>query len=167
MRGAAGTIEAVLHWIEGAMADTTVHRLVEDWVVGEWLPKQFRQSFHGSQLPLSSGGVFDFDAVSDDREIVANISTSRLKTGPGKHGTGKVHKIRSDIYFLLLAQAARRLILLTEPDMHAWWLKEAARGRVPPEIEFRHVPIPDDLDDALSASRRRASQEVTPSIAPR
>ena len=150
------------------MADTRAHRLVEDWIAGQWLPDRFDQAFSETQIRLSSGGVFNFDAASEDREILANISTSNLKTGRGKYGTGKVHKIRSDIYFLLLARATRKLILLTEPDMYDWWLKEAARGRVPPEIGFQHVTIPDDLDAALQASRRRASREVTPTgTAPR
>ena len=144
------------------MADTTAHRQVQDWIADEWLPMRYGQPFAETEMPLASGGVFNFDAVSEDRQILANVSTSRWKTAPGRYGSGKVHKIRSDIYFLLLAQARRRLIVLTEPDMHAWWLKEAAKGRVPTDIEFLHAVIPDDLDATLQAARRKASSEVTP-----
>ena len=147
------------------MADTRAHRLAEQWIAGEWLPRQFGQTFAETQLSLSPGGVFNFDAVSEDHRIAANISTSAEKTNTGKHGTAKVQKIRSDIFFLLLATAQRKLIVLSEQDMHAWWLKEAARGRVPAEIEFLHVVLPDDLIFSLQASRRRASREVTPQTA--
>ena len=144
------------------MANTTAHRLVQDWITDEWLPKRYSQTFSEVELALSPGGVFNFDAVSEDRQIVANISTSQWKTAPGRHGSGKVHKIRSDIYFLLLTQARLKLVVLTEEDMHGWWLREAAKRRVPTEIEFLHAAIPNDLDTVLRASRRTASREVTP-----
>ena len=148
------------------MANTKAQRQVEDWIAGEWLPKRFGQAFSETQLPLSSGGVFNFDAVSEDREMVANISTSTEKTASGNHGSAKVQKIRSDIYFLLLARPSRKLIVLSEPDMHAWWRKETARGRVPAQIEFLHVVIPEHLNAILQASRRQASREVTPAADP-
>ena len=144
------------------MADTRAHELAEQWIAGEWLPKRFGQSFSEAHLPLSPGGVFTFDAVSEDRRIVANISTSAEKTARGKHGTAKVQKIRSDIYFLLLSTAKTKLIVLSEPDMYAWWHEEAVRGRVPAEIGFLHAVLPDELNVILQASRRRASREVTP-----
>ena len=117
---------------------------------------------HVNGSPLTSGGVFDFDAVSADGMIVANISTSGSKTASGKGGTGKMLKVRSDIYFLLLARAQRTLMLLTERDMYERWLAEVESGRVPDSIEFVHVDIPHELDRKLRASRQAASREVTP-----
>ena len=146
------------------MADSRVHKQVETWITQEWLLKQVGQPFTESQLPLESGGVFRFDAVSEDHQIVANISTSALKTSKGKHGTAKIQKIRSDIYFLILVRAKRKLIVLSERDMHTWWLSEVDRGRVPAEIEFLHATIPDVLDSALRTSRQQASQEVTRNV---
>lgn len=147
------------------MANTRAHKLAEQWIAAQWLPQRFGQAFAETQMPLSPGGVFNFDAVSEDRRIVANISTSAKVTGRGNHGTAKVQKIRSDIYLLLLVAAERKLIVLSEPDMHAWWLGEAARKRVPAEVEFLHAILPDDLQATLLASRQRASQEVTPTTA--
>ena len=143
------------------MADTRVQVMIEDWVRREWMPRRYGQRFSRERAVLSSGGVFDFDAVSADGTIVANISTSGLKTARGKHGSGKVLKVRSDIFFLLLAKAPRKLMLLTEPDMHERWLSEAESGRVPNSIEFVHVHIPRALDLKLKASREAASLEVT------
>ena len=143
------------------MADTRVQVMVEDWVRREWMPERYGQRFSRERVDLSSGGVFDFDAVSTDGTIVANISTSGSKTVRGKHGTGKMLKVRSDIFFLLLAKAHRKLVLLTESDMCERWLSEVENGRVPDSIEFVHVEIPDDLDLKLKASREAASREVT------
>ena len=123
---------------------------------------QYGQRFSRERVSLTSGGLFDFDAVSGDGKIVANISTSGAKTASGRHAVGKVLKVRSDVYFLLLAKAERTLVLLTEQDMHEQWLKEAENGRVPSRIEFVHVEIPAELDAKLQASRLRASNEVSP-----
>jgi len=144
------------------MADTRVQLEVEDWVRREWMPKRFGQQFFRERVPLSPGGVFDFDAVSGDRKIVAAISTSGAVTASGKHAVGKMLKIRSDMYFLLLAEAERRLVVLTEKDMFDRCKKEAEGGRVPPSIEFVHAEIPSDLEAKLRTSRGNASNEVSP-----
>jgi hypothetical protein len=46
-------------------------------------------------------------------------------TAGGKHAVGKMLKIRSDMYFLLLAEAERRIVVLTEKDMNDRCIKEA------------------------------------------
>ena len=123
---------------------------------------QYGQQCSRERIPLTSGGVFDFDAVSADCKIVAVISTSGCRTASGKSGSGKMHKIRSDIYFLLLTKAEHKLVLLTEQDMYAQWKKEVEKGRVPSSIKFVRVEIPEHLNLELRASRQTASREVTP-----
>jgi hypothetical protein len=120
---------------------------------------QFGARFSRERLPLRSGGVFDFDAVSDDRTIVATISTSASLTSGGKHGVGKTLKLRSDMLFLTMANAKRRLIIVTEREMYERCEKEAGGGRVPPEIEFACATIPDELRNKLIAARSKASGE--------
>jgi hypothetical protein len=107
--------------------------------------------------------VFDFDAVSDDGKIVASISTSASKTVSGKYGAGKTMKIRSDLYFLLLVEAERKVVIFTEQDMMDHFKQEVEGGRVPSEIEFVFAEIPDDLRRRLEKAREKASKEVTPS----
>ena len=97
------------------MADTRVQLEVEDWVRRHWMSEKYGQKFHRERIRLSSGGFFDFDAVSDDQQTVATISTSGSKTASGKLAVGKMLKIRSDMFFLLLAQSRRWLVILTEP----------------------------------------------------
>jgi len=62
------------------VAITRVQLEVEDWVRREWMPKQFGQRFRRERMTLRSGGVFDFDAVSEDDAIIASISTSGAST---------------------------------------------------------------------------------------
>jgi hypothetical protein len=99
------------------MADTRVQLEVEDWVRTNWMKETYGQKFGRERVKLRSGGKFDFDAVSSDDEIVATISTSASITSGGKHGVGKMMKIRSDMLFLTMADAKRRLVVLTEKDM--------------------------------------------------
>lgn len=144
------------------MADTRVQLEVEDWVRLNWLPQHFKANFYRERLPLRSGGVFDFDAVSVDKKIVATISTSASKTSSGKHAVGKILKLRSDMLFLTMIQAERRIIVLTEKDMLDQCNKEKAGGRVPPEIEFLCADLPDELRSKLIDARKAASKEVSP-----
>ena len=145
------------------MAVTRIQIEVEDWVRRNWMPQQFGQNFYRERLSLISGGVFDFDAVSEDHKIVATISTSGSKTATGKHAVGKLHKIRSDMFFLLLVNAERRFVVLTEPDMLELCQKETEGGRVPSSIKFLCAQIPDDLAVRLRSARQVASKEVSPS----
>ncbi len=144
------------------MADPRVQLEVEDWVRENWMPETYDQKFSRERVKLRSGGKFDFDAVSADREIVATISTSASITSGGKHGVGKMMKLRSDMLFLTMAGAKRRIVVLTEKDMYARCLAEVERGRVPPEIEFALAAIPDELRARLKKARDSASREVSP-----
>ena len=144
------------------MADTRVQLEVEDWVRKNWMASQFGQPFYRERLDLSSGGVFDFDAVSEDGRMVASISTSGATTASGKRAVGKLLKIRSDVLFLTLVSAERRLVVLTERDMYQLCMSESGAGRLPTSIEFAHAKIPDELAERLNKSRRKASREVSP-----
>lgn len=144
------------------MADTRVQLEVEDWVRTTWMPEAFGQKFRRERLLLRSGGKFDFDAVSEDGQIIATISTSSSLTSGGKHGVGKMQKLRSDMLFLIMASAKRRIIILTEKDMHEKCISEHAGGRVPPEVEFILADIPAALRMRLAAAKAKSSAEVSP-----
>lgn len=126
------------------------------------MPLHLGSTFRRERLRLRSGGVFDFDAVSADDKVVASISTSGCKTASGKNAVGKLLKIRSDMLFLLLVEADRRIVVLTECDMYDQCLKEREGGRVPAEIEFVCADLPDELKEKLLHARGKSSQEVSP-----
>ena len=143
------------------MADTRVQLEVEDWVRRNWMLLKYGTKFSRERVKIRSGGVFDFDAVNDDCSIVATISTSGARTTSGKYAVGKILKLRSDMLFLTMVEAKRRMIVLTEKDMYDQCLKEAEGKRTPPEIEFVYAEIPEDLNERLVAARKRASEELS------
>lgn len=144
------------------MADTRVQSEVEDWVRKEWLPKKLGQAFFRERLPLRSGGVFDFDAVSADHTIAMTISTSTSRTRSGNNAIGKMNKLRADMLFLTMATVAKRYMVLTDKGMHDQCMKDRVAGRVPPEIEFLLVDLPAHLAAKLAAAQKVASAEVSP-----
>ena len=140
------------------MADTRVQLEVEDWVRQEWMPTKYGVTFNRDRVKLRSGGVFDFDAVSGDKSIIATISTSGAKTAGGNYAVGKMLKIRSDMLFLTMVEAQQRVVL-TAQDMYKQCHKEKEGGRVPQEIEFVHASLPEKLNARLVAARQKASVE--------
>ena len=64
--------------------------------------------------------------------------------------------------FLLMVPAEKRLIVFTEKDMFEFWQTEKASGRVPGEIEFLLISLPEELSERLVKARRAASEEVSP-----
>ena len=71
-------------------------------------------------------------------------------------------KLRSDMLFLLLSQAPRKVLILCEADMYGLCQRERESGRVHKEIEFIHAPLPDELATRLIAARKLSSDEVSP-----
>lgn len=145
------------------MADTRCQLECEDWVRLNWLPAQFGMRFHRERLKLSSGGVFDFDAVSDDGTIAVTISTSGGTTSSGRPAVPKLMKLRSDMLFLLMSEAAKKVVVLTELDMFNLCLKERTGGRVPQAIVFLHAELPTELAARLVTARKLSSEEARPS----
>jgi hypothetical protein len=144
------------------VADTRVQLEIEDWVRENWMRHQFNRPFYRNRLRLSTGGFFDFDAVSEDKTIAACISTSAARTSSGNFGSGKLLKIRSDMLFLhLIENVQRRLLIFTDQTMHSACLKEVTGGRAPRDIDFLLASIPDQLQLRLVEARAVASREVT------
>jgi len=144
------------------MAETKTQLEIEGWIRREWLSGKFRQRFIKATVRLTSGGMFEFDAVSVDESIVACISTSGLTTSGGKPGSGKKHKIRSDLFFLLLTpNSKQRLMVFTEQDMYEFWLKEQENGRVPRGVQFLIAAIPIELREKLSRAKAKSAEEVS------
>ena len=144
------------------MADTRVQLEVEEWIRAEWLPEHLGHPFDRERVSLTSGGEHSFAAVSRDRRTVATISTGKATTAGGKLGVGKLNKLRADMLFLTMVDADRKLVILTEADMHELCLREVEAGRVPQGIDFVHAAVPLQLRERLDAAREASSREVTP-----
>jgi len=147
------------------MADTSVQREVERWLREHWLPEKYGQPFVPRELRLSSGGTFEFDAVSQNGKIAVTISTSGAQTATGRYGSGKVQKIRADALFLVLAQTEQQILLFTERDMFELCRGEHKRGRLPRELRIVLADLPAKLRSRLKQARLLASSEVSPARA--
>jgi hypothetical protein len=116
--------------------------------------------FRKQKLIMQGRGVFEFDAVSIDKKIIGNISTATAFTYRGSLASGKKSKLRADCLMLALGSSETKLMILTETCMYELALKEQSEGRLPLDIEFCLVELPDSLKQKLTVSRDEASLEV-------
>jgi hypothetical protein len=144
------------------MANSKAHLVAEEWGRQTWLPAQFEVKFFKSRLRLRSGGEFEFDAVSEGGEIAVCVSANAGRISNGKKARPKLHKIRSDALFLLLASVDQRLIVFTDESMYQLCDSEAKAGRFPTEVATRLAELPTQLEQALAESRSAAAREVSP-----
>lgn len=148
------------------MSDTGAQHRVEEWICGNYLRRKYKKRFDKKKLKLKWGGEFEFDAVSDDGSIVANISTSSAITEGGKVAIGKIQKIRSDTLFLLhTLRANRKLLVFTEKDMKDCFERMRKKGRFPGEEDIELVlcdNLPAGIRKSLGLSKERSSNEVSP-----
>ncbi len=148
------------------MAQSKVQNNVENWIVAAGLPQVYGQEFKKDKVRLKWGGLFEVDAISEDKSIACCISTSSALTASGKGAIGKRYKIKADSLMMLsLSDVRRKVLVFTEKDMLEFFLKERQSGRFAEndEIELLHIEIPKDLRKALARAKRIAAAEVTPS----
>jgi len=128
------------------------------------LSKKYGQSFHEKTPDLQSRTQSKFDAVSEDGEIVAAISTSVGTRSSGRDATSKLLKIRSDVlwFYMLERVPKRRILVFSELSMVDLIEKERKKGRFPLEFEILKVDLPPDLAAKVAESQRIASEEVSP-----
>ena len=141
------------------MADTKAQNEAEKWIREEYLPKKYGQSFQQKNMDLQSRTQFKFDAVSDDCEIVAMISTSAGFTSSGKVATDELMKVRSDALRFLMLEATpqKRLMIFTDQSMIDLVKDEKKKGRFPSELEILKVKLPAEIAAKVAESQRIAS----------
>lgn len=129
------------------MNNSNAHVDAEKWIREVELPKQFNQKFLQKSLMLKSGGNYKFNAVSEDDNIIAVISTLPGETPNGKVEEANLQKIRSEIYWVLMIEQRfeKILLVLTEQSMVNLIKKEKKKDRFPKEIEILRVKLPKEL----------------------
>ncbi len=142
------------------MADSKVQRQAEVWIRETWLPAKYERPFIKGKLPLAPGGQFEFDGISDDGSIAVAISTNGGLTTGGRKASSKLHKLRADVLFLMMARVARRVLVLADRRMYEIAIDEKQKGRLPHEIEIEHAELPSDMRAALLAAQLEASDEM-------
>lgn len=145
------------------MANTNFLKEKVEPCVRDWLAHKFGQPFHSEFLPLTAakGRVarHEFDAVSEDRNIVCGIKTASWKTSGGKRGSGKIHGAYAELYFLSLVEAAEKYLVLTDAEFFENF-KRDAKGKLAPGIEILHFELPEDLKREVHNIRTTSRQEL-------
>lgn len=100
------------------MADTTRIKKEIEPFVRAWLSKELGDTeLTERPVTLLSGGVYKFDAVSEDGSIVAAILSNRPKTRTGRENTGGVRKALNDFERLKqLRGNVSKIIVFTDPE---------------------------------------------------
>jgi hypothetical protein len=120
---------------------------VAKWMREVYLPKKYQQAFHEKSLELQSKGRVTFDAVSEDGEIVAVISTRTGHEPGGRKNEDDLQKTRSDaLHFLMLDYIPKeRLMIFTEQSMIDLVKDEKKRDRFPAALKIVKVKLPPEL----------------------
>lgn len=146
------------------MANTRHLTIAVENYVRKQLTEKFGQPFSKKRLSIGykANGqptTREFDAVSEDGAIVADIKSSTGKTSGGKNPSGKVAAAYKDLYFLSLVKAPRRLLILTDPNFYAI-LQRNSDGKLAPGLELLHIPLSPDLADQVQAVQAVARKEM-------
>lgn len=144
------------------MGNSDAPTRAEQWIREVFLPKKFGQSFLQKSLTLQSKTLHEFDAVSDDNEIVAAICFSAGTTTTGKVAPDALKRVRSDaLWFLMLESTpAHRLMIFTDSSMVDLIKQEKKRDRFPRALEILRVKLPRALAAKLEESQRSTSESA-------
>jgi hypothetical protein len=96
--------------------------------------------------------------MRNSRSRDTGAKTRRLVTG---NSGERYSQVACSTSTRTLVAAKRRVIILTEQDMCDQCEKDAAGGRVPKQIEFVCIPIPEKLRTRLVAARLKAPGEFS------
>ncbi|HTY39306.1 MAG TPA: hypothetical protein VMH23_19475 [Bacteroidota bacterium] len=130
------------------MDEKHAHADAVNWIREVYLPKKYKQSFHEKKLELQSKARVNFDAVSEDGEIVATISTCTGYTTGGRKNEDDLQKTRSDaLHFLMLDTIPKeRLMIFSEQSMIDLVKDEKKRDRFPLALKIVKVKLPPELE---------------------
>jgi hypothetical protein len=128
--------------------------------VRNWLKEKYGVAFGNGSLPLRDcEGTHQFDAISSDGRIASEIKTASGKTSGGKHPSGKRASAFEQLYFLSLAKADTKLLILTDIDFFEI-MKMRTAGILPAEIQLLRCPLPANLAELVLSVTSEASEEI-------
>jgi len=130
------------------MADTTFLKTKIEDHVRCWLANKFGKPFHSEFLSLSrvegSAAKHEFDAVSQDKQIICAVKTASWKTSGGKRGAGKIQGAYCELYFLDHIDAKERYLVLTSKEFFEG-LSRDTKGKLAEGLGLLYCELPDDL----------------------
>ena len=142
------------------MANTNLIKSKIHPYVRDWLKNQYGPEFGKNSLPLRGcEGKHEFDAVSSNGKIVAEIKTASGRTSGGKHPSGKRASAFEQLYFLSLVEAEKKLLIITDAEFLEI-MKARTAGIVPADIELVKCPLPPPLAELVIFITNEASEEI-------
>lgn len=141
------------------MADTTPIKTQIEPYVRQWLGREFPGLVFTEQpLPLTSG-PHDFDAVREDKAVVAAILCSRPKTRTGRENTGSVRKALVDVgYLKQLPSETVKVLVFTDLGFRDLIGRRAKRMGID-DIQLLVCELPPGLKELLKQVLDEASRE--------
>jgi hypothetical protein len=128
--------------------------------VRSWLKDRYGVEFGKNALPLRDcRGKHEFDAVSSNGKIVAEIKTASGRTSGGKHPSGKRASAFEQLYFLSLVEADNKLLIITDAEFLEI-MKARTAGIVPANIKLVQCPLPPNLAEIVHSITNEASKEI-------
>lgn len=123
-----------------------------------------RHTFTEETLPLrkkrdGTCAFHRFDAVSEDKTIIASIKSHSWLTSGGKLPSGKIAQIYQSLYLLSLVDATTKLLILTDWETYEGFLA-VSDGKVADDIQIKFHPLSPKLQQLVKKVRRKASQEM-------
>jgi hypothetical protein len=142
------------------MANTNLIKSKIHPYVRDWLKSQYGAEFGKNSLPLRDcEGKHEFDAVSSDGKIVAEIKTASGPTSGRNHPSGKRASAFEQLYFLSLATADLKLLVITDAEFFEI-MKARTRGVVPVDIKLVKCILPLHLAEIVQSITSEASKEI-------
>lgn len=128
--------------------------------VRDWLKEKYGVAFGRNKLRLHGcEGSHEFAAVSTDGKIVAQIKAASGPTSGGKHPSSKRASAFEQLYFLLLARAERKLLVITDPEFFKI-VQAKTEGVLPSSIQLLHCPLSHELAELAHLVTSEASEEI-------
>lgn len=144
------------------MANTNeLKNLIEQHVRKRLADKdKYNQPFKEKEIPLklTTGGQHNFDVVSEDRMIIGGIKANSPR-GDGKAGGGVINSVFTELYFLSLVKAKKKLLILTNKGFYELFKKRSS-GQVLPDTEIIYCQLPKSLNIKVAKIHKTASEEI-------
>ena len=149
------------------MANTTkIKKIIEPGFRDEYLKQQYPGAeIRQEQLSLMWGGKFEYDAVVYENgklKAIYLLSCSEYKTKNGRGGSGKFHKIKSDVLMMVGTEAQIKIMAFLGESMYQQFKTQQTLGRLPQDIQCELVEPSAEILRVIHGIRDEASTEVTP-----
>jgi len=145
------------------MANTHLLKTLVEPYVRRWLSQKYNVEFEGheKEMRLVTGGVHRFDAVSKDGSIIAGIKTSALRSDTTKRpiGVGVIKSTFTELYYLSIVNAKRKLMVLTDKGFYDLFCKES-KGKVSTGIEIIHCQLSQEILDKICVVHDTCRKEI-------